>query len=219
MKRLFYIILTFLIWGCQSPNNSSSTDNSIPMDSSATMTILKNTQINTDSINKKPIAIDTTNFIIQAGQGVNGLNLNMTVQSAIEKCRKQSDFNRSIACGETTTYYTNRFFFLNNKIVVLSTTTGGNKKNFTDSQIEEIGILYPANAITDKGIHLKTDNLYRIIKTYGKPEKEETHPNNIYLNYYSKGISFDCNRHNNSIERIAIYKKGEEPDFYYWNRW
>jgi len=216
MNRLFYIILTFLILGCQSPNN---VDNSIPKDSFATVTILKNIEINTDSINKKPISIDTTKFIIQAGLGVNGLNLDMTVQSVIDKCGKQSDFKEGIACGETTTYYTNRLFFLNNKIVVLSTTTGGNEEDLKKSQIKEIGILYPANAITDKGIYLKTDNLYRIIKMYGKPEKEEIHPNNIYINYYSKGISFDCNRHNNSIERIAIYKKGEEPDFYYWNRW
>jgi hypothetical protein len=191
----------------------------MPSDSFATSTTLKNTQTDTNSVNNKPVSIDTTHFIIMAGQGANGLNLNMTVQRAIDKYGKQSDFNQGIACGDIT-YHTNRFYFTNSNTVILSSTIEGSEmdRDLTKSEIDEIGILYPANATTDKGIILKTDSLNKIIKTYGNPEKYKESKDNLYLHYYSQGISFDCDIHNHTIERIAIYKKGKQPDFYYWRK-
>ncbi len=160
---------------------------------------------------------DTSTPNIKTGQLIEIIQLNKSVKEAIEKYGEQTDFTQGIVCGTDTAWHTNRFYF-SNGIVIISTTIEGSEpdNNLTKSKIEEIGILYPANATTDKGINLKNDSLSKIIKTYGKPAKKETNKNSIILHYFSQGISFDCDRNVESIKRIAIYKKGGYPDFYYW---
>ena len=162
--------------------------------------------------------LDPTSNIYD-GLPIDIIQLDKTVDEAIEKYGEESNFIQGIACGADTAWHVNYFYF-NNGIVIISTTIEGSEldHDLRQSKIEEIGILYPANVTTNKGINIKDDSLPEIIEMYGKPEKNDTNKISFILHYFSQGISFDCNRKDKSIERIAIYKKGEVPDFSYYSK-
>ncbi len=166
------------------------------------------------------ILSDTSEFVIKAGE-VKGLRINKSkIQDAFNIFGDNDEFDQSLACGEAIAYHKNRFMFFKHNMVVMSNTIEGSdiEKDLAKSEISNLGILYPAKAVTEKGIKLKTDNLDKIIKIYGKEEGKVIMKNNIYLHYYSQGISFDCDRADKSIERIEVYKKGGIPDFWYWRK-
>lgn len=162
---------------------------------------------------------DQAPLAIKEAQSVDGLVLEKsTIGNVTEKYGKEMKANQGIIDYENrAAVHINRFYYSNN-IVVISLTDEGSEesKNLKKSVISEIGVLYPTDATTDKGIRLKTDNFEKVIKVYGQPEKQEIWKNSKDLHYYSKGISFCCNNADNHIEKIAIYKKGRHPDFYYW---
>jgi hypothetical protein len=161
---------------------------------------------------------DTTDFTVIEGQRVDGIVLGeSTVANAVDKFEKEIKTDRGIIDYESRAVYINRFYYSNNFVVVSFTEEGSKEsKQVGKSVISEIGILYPANATTEKGINLKSDKFEKIIKIYGQPEQQVTYKNNKNLHYYSLGISFCCNNADNHIEKIAIYKRGQHPDFYYW---
>ena len=163
---------------------------------------------------------DQTTLSIKEGESVDGLVLEKnTVGNVTDKYGKEIKSNQGIIDYENrAAVYINRFYYSNNIVAVSLTDEGSEEsKTLTKSVISEIGILYPTDATTDKGVNLKSDNLEKIIKVYGQPEKQQTWKNNKDLHYYSQGISFCCNNADNHIGKIAIYKKGQHPDFYYWN--
>jgi hypothetical protein len=163
---------------------------------------------------------DQTPLTVKEGQSVDGLQLEKsTIVNASDKYGKEYKFIEGIIDYEDqAAVHINRFYFSNGIIAISLTEEGSEQeKNLRKSVIAEIGILYPTNATTDKGVSLKTDKLEKILKIYGQPEKQKTWQNNKDLHYYSKGISFCCNNEDNHIEKIAIYRNGREPDFSYWN--
>jgi hypothetical protein len=163
----------------------------------------------------KKVTID-----IHAGQEVDGLILGKnTIQDAINKYGKHEEFSQGISCGKVS-YHTNRFHFLKSEFVIISRTEERSEqdKNLPTSEIIEIGVLNPSDAKTEKGVKLMTDDYDDIIKFYGDPEKRQVYKSETNLHYYSLGISFACSNQDKSIQKVAIYKKGKEPDFYYWRR-
>lgn len=151
---------------------------------------------------------------IKAGKQVDGLILlNSTVQTAISKYGRNTDFTQGIACGEHT-YFTNRYSFSRQGITVI--TESSDDENSKTSVITNIGVSYPCNAETEEGINLVKDNLDKILKVYGKPEKtDSTKVSTVDIHYNAKGISFRCDRKKRNILKIEIYYPGTFPDFWY----
>ena len=160
------------------------------------------------------LSSDQTTLRIKEGERVDELVLGKsTVANAIEKYGKErkSDYG-IIDYVNKAAGHINRFYFSNN-VVAVFLTDEGSEKDLKNSIISEIGILYPSDAITDKGISLKSDNLEKIIRIYGLPEEEEKNWRARDLHYYSKGISFSCDDSDGHIQKIAIYEKGQRPRF------
>jgi len=150
---------------------------------------------------------------IKAGKEVDGLILgNTTVQDAIKKYGPETKFTQGIACGAHD-YFTNRFSFSKNGITIISETI--DKEDKGKSKILKIGISGPFEAVTEKGIELKHDNLDKIVEQYGKPESTDTSKTFIDVNYNAKGISFRCDRYQKYILGIEIYLTDSSPDYWY----
>lgn len=157
---------------------------------------------------------------ISEGKEVGGFVIGESeIKKVYDKFGKEEEFSRGVSCG-TNSLYTNRFAFYKKNLVFISTTVVGSMKvnDLKKSIISNIGILHPEGAITDMGVNLKSDNYDKIIKLYGKPEKERIWKNCIDIHYYSKGISFECEINKKSIRKIEVYKKGGKPDLYYWRK-